>query len=366
MQFLWPEVLWLLLLAPALVGAYVLMLRRRKKAAVRYASLMLIRDVIGAGQRIRRHLPPALVLLGLIAAIVAVARPTATVTLPAQYMTIALAMDVSRSMQATDVEPDRLTAAQIAAKSFINDLPKNVRLGIVSFAGTAAVVQTPTENRDDMMAAIDRFQLQRATATGSGLLLALSLLFPDDGLDLEAAVFDGRFGFGARPTVFEKRKSAEQGKSASHAHREPVKPGSYTGGVIILLSDGRRTTGPDPLAVARMAADRGVRVYTVGFGTREGATIDFGSYSFYVRLDEETLKAVAKMTGGEYYHAGSAVDLRKVYETLNTRISLETRNTEISALLVGAAALLFMLGALLSLLWFHRGAPPRPASSQGG
>jgi Ca-activated chloride channel family protein len=316
---------------------------------------MLLRDAIGPGQRIRRHVPPALVLLGLIAGMVAVARPTATVTLPAQYMTVALAMDVSRSMQATDVEPDRLTAAQTAAKAFIQDLPKNVRLGIVSFAGTAAVVQTPTENRDDMMAAIDRFRLDRATATGSGLLLALSLLFPDDGLDLEAALFDDPSSFGSRAMTLNKRRTAVPRKD-DRPPREAVKPGSYTGGVVILLSDGRRTTGPDPLDIARMAADRGVRVYTVGFGTREGASIDFGSYSFYVRLDEETLRAIAKMTGGEYYHAGSAGDLHDVYRTLNSRIALETRETEISALMAAAAALFLALGAILSLLWFHRGA----------
>jgi Ca-activated chloride channel family protein len=278
------------------------------------------------------------------------------VTLPSQYMTIALAMDVSRSMQATDVEPNRLEAAQVAARSFIRELPKNVRLGIVSFAGTAAVVQTPTESRDDMIAAIDRFQLQRATATGSGLLLALSMLFPDEAFDFEAAVFDSRFGAGPRPTPLDKRKSADAAKNGN-GPREAVKPGSYTGGVIILLSDGRRTTGPDPLDIAKMAADRGVRVYTVGFGTREGAAIDFEGYSFYVRLDEETLKAIAKMTGAEYFHAGTAADLRKVYETLNTRIALETRETEISALFVAAAAALLLLAALLSLAWFHRGTP---------
>jgi Ca-activated chloride channel family protein len=277
------------------------------------------------------------------------------VTLPSQFMTIALAMDVSRSMQATDVEPNRLAAAQTAAKSFIQELPKNVRLGIVSFAGTAAVVQTPTESRDDMLAAIDRFQLQRATATGSGLLLALSMLFPEEAFDLEAAVFDSRYGVGPRPTPLDRRKAADPAK-AEKAVREPVKPGSYTGGVIILLSDGRRTTGPDPLDIAKLAADRGVRVYTVGFGTREGAAIDFEGYSFYVRLDEETLKAVAKVTGGEYFHAGTASDLKKVYETLNTRIALETRETEISALFVGASTALLLAGAFLSLLWFHRSA----------
>ncbi len=146
-----------------------------------------------------------------------------------------------------------------------------------------------------------------------------------------------------------------------------MKPGSYTGGVIILLSDGRRTTGPDPLDIAKMAADRGVRVYTVGFGTRDGASIDFEGYSFYVRLDEETLKAIARITGGEYFHAGTAADLRKVYETLNARIALETRETEVSALLAAGAVALLLVAALLSLLWFHRGLPmPARADPRSG
>lgn len=356
MRFLWPELLWLLLLLPLMVAAYVGMLRRKKKAALRYASLRLVREALGPRPGWRRHVPPLLFLLAMAAALLAAARPSAEVTLPSSRATLILAMDVSRSMQATDVEPNRLEAAQSAARSFIHDLPKNVRLGIVSFAGTAAVVQTPTENRDDMLAAIDRFQLQRATATGSGLLLALSMLFPDEAFDLEAALFNSRFGMGPHPMPLDKRKAADPAK-ASGPKKEPMKPGSYTGGVIILLSDGRRTTGPDPLDIAQMAADRGVRVYTVGFGTKDGASIDFEGYSFYVRLDEETLKAIAKMTGGEYFHAGTAQDLRKVYETLNARIALETRETEVSALFVAAAAALLVLGALLSLLWFHRGMP---------
>ena len=192
MRFLWPEMLWLLLLVPVLVAAYIAALRRRKRLAVRYASLSLVREALGPGHRIRRHIPPLLLLLGVTTAIFALARPSASVVLPSQYMTIAMAMDVSLSMRATDVEPSRLVAAQNAAKAFIDELPPTVRLGIVSFAGTAAVVQTPTENKADMTAAIDRFQLQRATATGSGLILALGLLFPDDGLDLESVAMSMR------------------------------------------------------------------------------------------------------------------------------------------------------------------------------
>lgn len=317
MRFLWPQLLWLLLALPALVAAYCYALRRKKKMALSYPSLALIREVQGPGQRWRRHLPPALFLLAVAAAIVAVARPTAGVVLPAAHTTLIMAMDVSRSMQAADVEPNRISAAQTAAKSFVEGVPRNVRIGIVAFAGTASVVQTPTDNRDDLIAAIDRFQLQRGTATGSGLLLALSQLLPDMGIDLEAILYDNAYyrygvmqkGSGAR--AIERARKAEK---AERKHFAPAVPGSYTGGAIVLLSDGRRTTGPDPLEAARMAADRGVRVFTVGFGTKAGGTIPgWEGMGFYVRLDEETLKAIANITGAEYFHAASAADLRRIY-----------------------------------------------------
>lgn len=353
MRFLWPDTLWLLLFVPALIGMYLYMLSRKKKAAVSYASLMLVRDAIGPGQKIRRHLPPALFLLAMILAIVAIARPTAPIVLPSEYMTLIMAMDVSRSMEAKDVSPNRISAAQEAARTFIQELPKHVRLGIVSFAGTAAVVQTPTDNRDDMLAALDRFKLQRATATGSGLILSLATLFPDAGIDLDAitqASYMNRWGSTANSIDKPRVDPLASAKNAA-----PVPPGSYKSGAIILLSDGRRTTGPDPIMAAKMAADRGVRVYTVGFGTREGAMITSEEgWSFYVRLDEETLKAVAKVTGAEYFHAGTAADLHKVYEGLSAKFAMERRETEISALLGGGAALLVFLAALLSLLWVYR------------
>ena len=346
MRFLWPDVLWLLLLAPALVAAYVLMLRRRKSAAVRYASLSLVRDSIGAGQRIRRHVPPALVLLGLVTAIVAAARPTATVTQPSQYMTIALAMDESRSMQATDVEPNRLEAAQSAARSFIHELPKNVRLGIVSFAGTAALVQPPTQNREDLNAAIDRFQLQRATAIGSGIVVSLAAIFPEAGIDISQLTLGSAQPRGASLDVTPRKDGKEPPK--------PVPPGSYGSAVIILLTDGQRTTGPDPIEAAKMAADRGVRVFTVGVGTPQGEVIGFEGWSMRVRLDEDTLKQIANITQGEYFYAGTAVDLKKIYQNLNSRLVLERKETEISALFAGIGAALALLAAGLSVLWFHR------------
>ena len=345
MSFLWPEMLWGLLVLPMLVAAYIMILQRKKKLAVRYANLAMVREAMGASQRIRRHIPPAFFLLALTAMLLALARPQTTITLPTQHETVILAMDISGSMRATDVEPNRLVAAQNAAKQFVAEQPENVRVGVVAFAGTATVAQAPTRNREDIIAAIDRFQLQRATAIGSGIIVSLATIFPDEGIDVSSLIY-GRNGPRGVPL--------DQAGKSEKKEFKPVPPGSYTSAAIILLTDGQRTTGPDSIDAARMAADRGVRIFTVGFGTKAGETIGFEGWSMRVRLDEETLKTIANLTRGEYFYAGSAVDLRKVYETLNSKFLLEKKQMEISSLFAGAAALAALVSALLSLLWFNR------------
>jgi Ca-activated chloride channel homolog len=345
LSFAWPELLWLLLLLPVLIALYVWLLRRKRKSAVRYANLGMIKEAMGAGSKIRRHVPPVLFLLAIALLIVAMARPSASIVLPTQKQTIILALDASGSMRAKDVLPSRLEAAQAAAKQFVADTPSKTRIGIVVFAGTAQLVQPPTLDREAISAAIDRMQLQRATATGSGLIVSLATLFPDAGFDVSTAIF-GR----------DAPRNAPIGGAAKDPKKDhkPVPPGSYNSAVIILLTDGQRTTGPDPIEIAKMAADRGVRVYTVGFGTTSGEVIGFEGWSFRVRLDEETLKTVATVTQGEYFHAGSAADLKKVYETLNSRLSMEKKETEVTALFSAVAGLLTLLAGLLSLLWFNR------------
>ena len=345
MTFLWPDMLWLLMAVPALVAVYVVLLRRKRKSALKYASLSLVKEAMGPRQRFRRHVPPLLFLLALTAMIAAVARPAAIVMLPTQQETIILAMDVSGSMRARDVEPNRLVAAQQAAKAFVIDLPRGVRVGVVSFAGTAAVVQPPTHNREDIRAAIDRFQLQRGTAIGSGIILSLATIFPDAGSDVSDSIYGRNV---ARPLPLDPGRAPEKKEFT------PVPPGSYASAAIILLTDGQRTTGPDPLEAARMAADRGVRVFTVGVGTPNGEVIGFEGWSFRARLDEDTLKAIADLTRGEYFYAGTAMNLKKVYQGLNARLVVEKQHTEITALFSAAAAGLALLSALLSLLWFSK------------
>src|SRR5882672_4565243 len=334
MTFQWPEFLWLLAGLPLLAALYVYVLRRKKKFAVRYSNLSLLKEAM-RGPGWRRHVPPLFLGLALAALIVAVARPSAVMTLPAQHETVILAMDVSGSMRASDVEPNRLAAAQAAAKAFIADQPESVRIGIVAFAGTATVAQAPTKNKEDLYAAIDRFQLQRATAIGSAIIVSLATLFPDGGYDVSA------YSYGA-----EKRKPP--------ANFKPVPPGSYGSAVIILLSDGQRTTGPDSVMAARLAAERGVRIFTVGVGTPEGKIVGFDGWSMHVRLDEETLRSISDLTRGEYFYAGNALDLKKIYQTMNSRLVMETKKTEIGAFFAAAAALLVLAGGLLSLAWFNR------------
>jgi Ca-activated chloride channel family protein len=338
---LWPEMLWGLLLLPLLVLLYLWLLRRRRKTVVRLASVALVKQAMGAGPGWRRHVPPALLLLATAVLLLAAARPLARLKLPSQQETIILAMDVSGSMRATDVAPNRLVAAQEAAKAFVGGLPRSVRIGVVSFAGTAAVVQAPTLSRDDVVAAIDRFQLQRGTAIGSGLVLSLATLFPDQEIDLSLIT-----GQRAMPKAPDEAAAAKP--------FQPVAPGSYSSAAVILLTDGQRTTGPDPLEAAQMAADRGVRVYTVGVGTKAGEVIGFEGWRMRVRLDEDTLKSIASLTQAAYFYAGTAEDLKQVYQGLSSRLVVETKETEVSALFALAGALLSLLAAGLSLWWFGR------------
>jgi Ca-activated chloride channel homolog len=338
MTFLWPELLWLLLLVPVLIAGYLALLRRKKRLALRYASLGMVTKAMGSA-KLRKHIPPLVFLLALVTLIVAIARPSATLTLPAQYETIVLAIDVSGSMRASDVQPNRIGAAQEAARKFIADQPASARIGVVSFAATASVVQPPTQDRQAILAAIDRFQLQRGTAVGSGILVALKTIFPDVEFDLRAS----------NPRGETKAVPLDSAKSAANAE-----PGSYPSAAIILLTDGQTTTGPNPIEAAKMAAERGVRVFTVGIGTTKGEILGSEGWSMRVKLDEDALKNIAQVTHAEYFFADNSVDLKKIYESLNTRLSLETRQTEITALLAAAAAALSLLSAFLSVLWFNR------------
>ena len=348
MNFLWPQSLWLMLALPLLPALYLWLLRKRGKPALRLSSLSVVREA-SSRRPWRRHVPPALFLSALAVLLLAIARPTAQVVLPWAKSTIMLAIDVSRSMRVRDVKPTRMVAAQEAARTFLREVPKNIDVGIVTFAGSAQVAQQATLDRPALIGAIDAIQMQYGTAIGSAIVLCLAELFPDHGIDL------GEMTFGARPKVRSlDEKTERKAKKAPTKQITPVPPGSYDSAAIILLSDGRRTTGVDTLQAAKMAADRGVRIHVVGLGTVDGHAAMGEGMAIYLQLDEPTLREVARLTGGEYHHAGTAEDLRSVYQNLGSRLQMRTHETELTALVVLLAAVLIVAAAALSVLWFGR------------
>ncbi|GLS20288.1 UPF0353 protein [Labrys miyagiensis] len=356
MTFIWIDALWLLLLVPLLVAAYRWLLRRRKQAALRYANLALVKQAMGRGLSWRRHLPPALLLAAVTVLILAVARPAAILTLPSNRALVILAMDVSGSMRAQDIAPSRIAASQTAAKQFIADLPNNVEIGIVAFASTALLVQVPTIDRSALDDAIDRFQLRRGTAIGDGILISLATIFPDEKFDVSpgSSIDPGTDQLGAQMNAGPGNRSLDDQTQQPRAEHVPVPPGSYDNAIIVLLTDGATTTGKDPIQSGQVAANYGVKVYTVGFGSPEGSVVDMGGFTMRALPDLDTLKKIAGATNAEFFNAQSADDLAKVYKSLTAKVVGERRLTEISFIFAGVGALLAMLAGGLSMLWFGR------------
>jgi Ca-activated chloride channel family protein len=342
MFFLSPLNLWLLIVLPLLPIAYVWLLRRRKSAPLTFSSVALVRAA--AGRSWKRHVPPALLALACALLLLAAARPVAKIPLPWAKSTIMLAMDVSLSMRVSDVKPSRLAAAQEAAKLFLSELPRGIEVGLVTFAGSSQVAQAATLDREPLVTAINGFQMQLGTALGSAIAMCVAELFPDHGINLEA------------PNSAYKSQSRSLDDRARPPPKKitPVAPGSYTSAAIILLSDGRRTMGVDTIEAAQMAADRGVRIYVVGLGTVDGAVDMPEGMPIYLRLDEPTLKEVARITGGEYHYAGTAEQLRSVYQNLGSTLQVQKRETELSGLLALLAAMMAVVAAGFSVVWGPR------------
>lgn len=321
---------------PVLVAAYVLVQRRRKRYTVRYASLSLVKEALGRGPGMRRHIPPALFLTAMAIMMFALARPAATVTMPSREGTVILTVDVSGSMRAEDLKPNRIEAAKSAARAFVDKQPRNVRIGVVSFSNSASVVQAPTTDREAVLAAINRLALQRSTAVGSGILTSLEAIFEAPGATPTPSWRD--------PLVI----------STPTPTPTPVVRGAFAPAAIVLLTDGQSNTGVLPLLAARQALNRGVRVYTVGVGNPEGTVLRFEGRSMRVRLDEDTLKRVAEETDGSYFRADSETDLQQIYEDLSTNLIFRGEQIELTAMFTGFATLLLFSAGALSLLWFNR------------
>jgi Ca-activated chloride channel family protein len=340
MSFLWPTSLFFLVAVPVLLGLYIWSQRRRRKYALRYASLSLVKEALGRGPGIRRHIPPALYLLSVAFMLFALARPITVVKVPSQEGTVILAIDVSMSMRATDIRPDRITAAKEAAKAFVEKQGDSVKIGVVSFASDASIVQAPTLDHDLVIAAIDRLRLQRATAIGRAILTSLDSIWEDSGSE------------GDQPSAV---LTQPQNPNAPQTPAKTAVPGAAKASAsIILLTDGQNNQFPPPLAIIDQAISRGIRVYTVGVGTPAGAVLSLEGRSIRTALDETTLKQIAEDTDAQYFLATSDADLKKVYENLSTELVLRTQKTEVTALFTLVAAVFSIVASALSLLWFNR------------
>jgi Ca-activated chloride channel family protein len=340
MRFLWPGFLILLVLVPLLVGAYILMLRRRRYA-VRYSSLSLVRQAQPGSSVVRRHLPFLLLLIGIASLSIAMARPVVITSLPADQVTIIFAIDVSGSMRSTDIPPSRLVAAEQAAFSFVQKQRAGTQIGLVAFSGYGELIQPPTSDQEALQAAISSLNVGRRTAIGSGILKSLDAI----------AEVDPNVASSVSPT-------------GPAVQVPPVPAGAYVPDIIVLLTDGVSNTGLDPLDAAKQAVDRGVKIYTIGFGTAHGSLPDFnqngssGGFNgggfgrgFNTAIDEVTLKKIAAMTGGTYYSASSAGELQKVLLNLPTYLIVKHQVNEVSVAFTALGALLAGIALLLALRW---------------
>ncbi|MFN8512995.1 MAG: VWA domain-containing protein [Thermomicrobiales bacterium] len=334
MTFIWPLMLFSLLVLPLLGVLYVGALRRRRRMSASFGSLGLVREAAGKRYGRRRHVPPAIFLIGLAVLGVALARPQAVVSLPRVEGIVILAFDVSGSMGADDLKPTRMEAAKVAAKGFVERQPPTVRIGVVAFSDNGLSVQVPTNDQAEVLAAINRLAPSRGTSLANGILASLN------------AITLAETG---EPPRFYTNQTAVVAPTPT-----PVPKGSHTTATIILLTDGENTGPPDPAAATKLAADRGVRIHTVGIGSAAGSTLQIEGFSVFTQLDEQGLKQIAQLTDGTYSNATDAASLQKIYDSLDSRLVVRPQKMEVTSLFSGAGLLILLIGGAFSLLWFGR------------
>ncbi|HEY3312524.1 MAG TPA: VWA domain-containing protein [Anaerolineales bacterium] len=349
MDMLWPGFLYLLGLIPVLIALYIWILRRRKRFRVRFSSLSLVRAAAPPKTQVRRHIPFAIFMLALASLSFAMVRPVVVAALPSLKRTVILSIDVSRSMCAVDIKPNRLQAAKNAATAFVQRQDGNMMVGIVAFAGFAAIIQAPTNDKEVLMDAIDALTVARRTAIGSGILKSIDAI-----AEIDKSV---------APSVY----GAASGTTAG----APLAKGAFNPAIIVLLTDGVSNSGPLPMDAAQQAMERGIRVYTIGFGTANndsfpncgsgsnrqefnfGGGGNFGGNlgGFRRGIDEETLRGISDLTGGDYFSAESATELQTVFDKLPTDLISHNEVIEISVFFAALGGLLVGLALILSLLW---------------
>jgi Ca-activated chloride channel homolog len=326
MTFIWPAMLFSLLFVPLLVFAYISLQRRRRQLAARY-NMLGFGSTLPGRTNIRHQIAPALFLLSLIILFVALARPQAMVLLPRVEGTVILGFDVSGSMIAEDFEPTRLEAAKAVAQDFVERQPSTLQIGVIAFSNNGFAVQAPTNIKEEIIDSISRLTPQQGTSLGQGIMAALNTI--DAGSD--------------RPI------SVDEGEITQLPENQEV-----PAAVIVLLSDGENNEIPNPMEAAQVAADRGIRIYTIGIGSNAGTVVQINGFNVYTRLDENTLQQIADISGGEYFHAESVEDLHEIYDSLTPQLVIRPEEMEVTSIFAGISMLVMLIGGLLSLIWFKR------------
>jgi Ca-activated chloride channel homolog len=316
--FLSPGWLWLLVVLGALVAGYVVLQLRRKAYAARFANLELLGSIVPKRPGWRRHVAFGLLVLALAALTSAMARPTRDVQVPRDRATVVMAIDVSLSMEASDVEPNRLVAAQRSAKEFVDLLPPRINLGLVTFSGTATVAVTPTTDRSSVTRAIDTLELAERTAIGEAIYSSLDSI-----------------------RTFQAQLAGEEGG------------GEVAPARVVLMSDGTNTWGRSPDQAIAAAREAEVPVSTIAFGTDEGY-IELEGDRVAVPVDHEQLQGIADETGGSYHAAASAEELSDVYRDLGSQIGYTTERREVTTQFVGIGLMCALAATGLALLWTNR------------
>lgn len=334
MLFLWPFMLWTLTSVPVIILFYLALMRRHRVTALRYASLSMVREAVEPSRPLNRHVPPLLLLGAISIMFLGMARPAAMMTVPRQQGIIILAMDISGSMAADDILPSRMHAARAAASEFVNAVPATISVALVAFNDTAALVQPPTTNHQEVLKAIERLNPTTGTAIGSGLVISLRAIYEVDS----SGVWTASGGI------------LNQDEPPAYLHDPPARVPA----AVVLLTDGENTAGPAPQLIAPTAARHHIPIYTVGLGKPAGTFIERDGQAAHTVLDVETLKSVANITGGTYSIASNETDLRAVYQSLRTRLVMRDERTEITALFAGGAGLLTLAAAFLSMFWLGR------------
>jgi Ca-activated chloride channel homolog len=332
MSFIWPSLLLILFFVPVLAVLYFWLQRRRHSFAARYGSLGLVHDAVGSGIGVRRHVPAMIFLGGITILLFSLSRPQATVSVPKIEGTVMLTFDVSGSMAAEDLQPTRMEAAKTAARDFVEKQPSGISIGVVVFSDGGISVQPPTDNREETLTTIERLVPRRGTSIGNGILVALNTIAVDAG---------------DAPILNTNDLSQDPAVAPVEAPQ-----GWYPSSVIVLFTDGENNQEPDPAMAAEVAADLGVRVYTVGVGTPAGANIEVEGMTVHTSLDETMLQFIAFETGGVYYNAGNQEELDRIYNDLEPKLAIKPEEMEMTSIFAGLGMFVFLIGGMLSLLWF--------------